>query len=250
MLRSSLQRKRAPDLLSSTQRSLNSLSGVTQTQIKTKCWGRSALILGDIPLPVSDRVFMLRVDPIPLKKLLIKRYRSKTFGALADWAQRVLPSLRENLTFEIPVPIKLPRKDRTVRIGVEVLQVGSNRPILGCRYQPPRSKIVPLVRKALEAKLPKLSGAEADRRILMLELVTLDVDSMVYETVCKLAKEFPLFLRVDEFVFVRNVFGLGVVFHTWNTDSNGWSVLVARAGVATATAFLTLDLSLLAPLDH
>ena len=99
-------------------------------------------------------------------------------------------------------------------------------------YLPSRPDIVSLVRKAFEEKLPKLSGASADRRILMLEVVTLDSDSKVYETAWNLAREFPQFLTVDEFVFVRNFFELGVIFRTWNTGSNEWSVVIARVNEA------------------
>lgn len=191
-------------------------------EVCTHLWG--------IQLPVSDRVFMLSLDPKNLKKLLTNRHRSKTLRELADWAQRALPSLHEKRELEILVPTNLPRKERTVRIGVEVWKVESNRPILPCcgYLAPPRPEVVPLVRKALEAKLPKLSGTKADRRILMLEVVTLDGDSKVYETVCKLAREFPQFLTVDEVVFVRNFFELGVIFRTWNTGSKAWSVVIAR----------------------
>lgn len=188
--------------------------------------------LEDIPLPVSDRVFGLSVDPKHLKILLTKKYRPKTLEALAGWAQRYLPPLYENREFEILVRAKLPRKTRTARIGVEVWKVGSNHPILGCGYPPPRSEIAPLVRKAFEDKLPKLSSAQADRRILMLELVTLDSDSKVYGSVCKLATEFPQFLTVDELVFVRGLPELGAVFRTWNTGSNEWSVVIARVNEA------------------
>ena len=189
--------------------------------------------LWGIRLPVSDRVFMLSLDPKNLKKLLTNRHRSKTLGALAGWAQQALPSLHDKREFEVLIPTSLPRNERIVRIGVEVWKAGSNRPILPCSgYLPSRPDIVSLVRKAFEEKLPKLSGASADRRILMLEVVTLDSDSKVYETAWNLAREFPQFLTVDEFVFVRNFFELGVIFRTWNTGSNEWSVVIARVNEA------------------
>lgn len=185
--------------------------------------------LWGIQLPVSDRVFMLSLDPKNLKKLLTNRHRSKTLGALTCWAQQALPSLHEKREFEILIATNLPRKERTVRIGVEVWKAGSNRPILPCcGYLPSRPDIVSLVRKAFEEKLPKLTGTRADRRILLLEVVTLDGDSKVYETVFNLAREFPQFLTVDEFAFVRNFFELGAVFRIWNTAANKWSTLIAR----------------------
>jgi hypothetical protein len=183
--------------------------------------------LSGIQLPVSDRVFMLSVDPKNLKKLLTKRHRSKTLGQLAGWAQQALPSLHDEREFEVLIPTNLPRSERIVRIGVEVWKTRSNRAILPCcGYLPSRPDIVSLVRKAFEEKLPKLSGARADRRILMLEVVTLDSDSKVYETVRNLGREFPQFLAVDEFVFVRNFFELGAVFCISNTVMNEWSTVI------------------------
>ncbi len=62
---------------------------------------------------------------------------------------------------------------------------------------------------------------------MIFEVVTLDSDSKVHETVCKLAPEFPEFLAVDEFVYARNFFDMRAVFRTWNTNLNEWSVLLA-----------------------
>lgn len=213
----------------------------TRVQEFEYCVGRQANpdedpILGEIgahlagvPLSVSDRVFMLNVDPKNLKQLLYKKYRSRTLQALTEWAQKFPPHLRKNEEFEIQVPVKLPPKERTVRIGVEVFKGSADHPIFGCcGYLWSSSKLVPRITKALEDKLPKLSQAQAERRILMLELVTLADDSKVYEAVLAHAKTLPDFLNVDELVFVRNFFEWGVVFRTWNTMSNKWSVFVAQ----------------------
>ncbi len=183
-----------------------------------------------ISLPVRDREFMLNVDPKNLKRLLTyKKYRPKTLDALTEWAQKFLPSLRENQEFEISVKAGLPHKDSIVRIGVEVFRVPTNRPILGCcGYLPPRPDIVSRVRKALEDKLPKLVRTQANRRILMLELVTLAGDSEVYETLLNVARDLAEFLKIDELVFARNFWDLGAVFRTWNTASNEWSAFVAQ----------------------
>ncbi len=185
--------------------------------------------LAGVPISVSDRTFMLNVDPKNLKRLLYKRYRSKTLEALTEWAQRFLPPLRRNQEFEIPIPVSLPASERTVRISVEVFEAPTNHPILGCcGYLWTRSELVPRITKALEDKLPKLSQAKADRRILMLELVTLADDSKVYGDVLAHAKTLPDFLSVDEVVFVRNFFEWGVVFRTWDKMPNRWSAFVAH----------------------
>ncbi|MGO9085626.1 MAG: hypothetical protein ACLQBK_10395 [Candidatus Sulfotelmatobacter sp.] len=185
--------------------------------------------LQGVSLPVSDRVFMLSVEPRNLRKLLAARRKSKALEALTEWAQRELPALREKREFEVEIPGNLPREARIVRIAVEVWKTRSNRPILGCGYLPPKSSLSSLVRKAFEEKLPKLSAAKVQRRILMLEVVTLDGDSDVYEAVRNLATDFPQFLAVDEVVFVRNFLQLGaVVFRTWNTTSNESSVVIAQ----------------------
>lgn len=183
-----------------------------------------------ISVAVQDRVFMLNVDPKNLKRLLTyKQYRSKTLGALTVWAQKFLPPLTNNKEFEIQIPVKLPPKDRTVRVGVEVFKGSADRPIFGCcGYLWPRSELVPRITKALEDKLPKLSQAKADRRILMLELVTLADDPKVYGPVLAHAKTLPDFLSIDEVVFIRNFFEWGVVFRTWDKMSNKWSAFVAQ----------------------
>lgn len=185
--------------------------------------------LAGVPLSVSDRAFMLNVDPKNLKRLLYKSYRSKTLEGLTEWAQRFLPPLRENQEFEIRIPVSLPTSESTVRISVEVFEVRTDHSILGCcGYLWPRSELVPRITKALADKLPKLSRARADRRILMLDLLTLADDSNVYEAVLAQARTLPDFLNVDELVFVRNFFELGVVFRTWSTMSDKWSAFVAR----------------------
>src|SRR5215469_15666714 len=143
--------------------------------------GEVTAYLCEIPIPVSDRVFFLGIDPRNLKQLLTNRFRSATLQALGKWARKTLPSLHEDREFKVLIPVKLPRKDRTVRIFLEVRQEiewnaeGSTSPILPCcRYAPYKPNLVPLVRKALQDKLPKLRESKADRRILMLEIVTLD----------------------------------------------------------------------------
>ena len=100
----------------------------------------------------------------------------------------------------------------------------------GIGHPAPRSEIVPLVRKALNDKLPKLGRARADLRILMLEMVIMHSVSAVYETMKKLAGEFPDFLKVDEFAFALNLIELGATFQLWNTSSNEWSTLTAQIG--------------------
>jgi hypothetical protein len=195
--------------------------------------------LCDIPIPVSDRVFFLGVDPTNFNKLLTKRFRSITLKALGNWARKVLPSLYEDREFKILIPAKLPRKDRTVRIFLEVRKEiewnaeGSKSPILpSCSYAPYKPDLVSLVRKALQDKLPKLRESKADRRILMLEIITLDRDASVHEAVCKFAPEFPDFLLVDEFVYARNLSKLcdQTFFRVWDTNLNVMALLVAIVG--------------------
>jgi hypothetical protein len=133
-----------------------------------------------VRFPVKDRFFSLGVDPRNLKKLLSKRYRSRTLGALEEWARKVLPSLQEDSEFVIPIHVQLPLAERTVRMSVRVWgdKGESDYPInVGGFYASYKPDLVSLVRKALKDKLPKLRRSEADRRILMLEIVTLDRDS-------------------------------------------------------------------------
>jgi hypothetical protein len=198
--------------------------------------GEVTAYLCGIPIPVSDRVFFLGVDPKNLRKLLTNRFRSATLETLGRWARKILPSLHEDREFKILIPVKLPRKDRTVRIFLEVRKElewnaeESKSPILPCcRYAPYKPDLVPLVRKALQDRLPKLRKSKADRRILMLELITLDRDASVHEAICKLAPEFPDFLLVDEFVYARNLSELcgQTFFRIWDTNLNVMELLVA-----------------------
>jgi hypothetical protein len=201
--------------------------------------GEVTAYLCDLPISVSDRVFFLGVDPRNLRKLLTNRFRSATLEALGKWARRVLPSLYTDHEFRVLIPVKLPRKDRTVRIFLEVRQEiewnaeGSTSPILPCcSYAPYKPNLVPLVRKALQDKLPKLRESKADRRILLLEIVTLDRDARVHEAVCKLAPEFPDFLLVDAFVYARNLSELcgQTFFRIWDTNLNAMELLVGLVG--------------------
>jgi hypothetical protein len=201
--------------------------------------GEVTAYLCDLPIPVSDRVFFLGVDPRNLKKLLSNRFRSTTLEALGRWARKTLPSLDEDREFKILIPVKLPRKDRTVRIFLEVRKElewnaeGSTSPILPCcRYAPYKPDLISLVRKALQDKLPKLRKSKADRRILLLEIITLDRDASVHEAVCKLAPEFPDFLLVDAFVYARNLSELcgQTFFRIWDTNRNVMELLVGFVG--------------------
>lgn len=167
-----------------------------------------------VRFPVKDRSFSLGVDPRNLKKLLFKKYRSRTLGALEEFLRKELPSLQEDSEFVIPIHVQLPRAERTVRMSVTVWRDKgeSDHPInVGGSYASYKPDLVSLVRKALKDKLPKLRRSEADRRILMLEIVTLDRDSRVHETVCKLAAEFSDFLAVDG----RNFFDQMAVFRSF-----------------------------------
>jgi len=150
--------------------------------------GEVTAYLCDISIPVSDRVFFLGVDPRNLKKLLTKKFRSTTLKSLGNWARKVLPTLYKDREFKVVIPVKLPRKDRTVRIFLEMRKEiewnaeGSKSPILPAVVTPPyKPDLVSLVRKALQDKLPKLRECKADRRILILENVTLDRDASVHE---------------------------------------------------------------------
>jgi hypothetical protein len=201
--------------------------------------GEVTAYLCDLPIPVSDRVFLLGVDPRNLKKLLTKRFRSTTLEALGKWARKTLPSIEEDREFKILIPVKLPRTDRTVRIFLEVRNEiewnaeGSQSPILPCcSYAPYKPDLISLVKKALQDKLPKLRKCKADRRILILEIVTLDRDASVHEAVCKLAPEFPDFLLVDAFVYARNLSELcgQTLFRIWDTNLNVMELLVGIVG--------------------
>ena len=97
---------------------------------------------------------------------------------------------------------------------------------------PYKPDLVSPVKKALRDKLPKLRECKADRRILILEIVTLDRDASVHEAVCKVASEFPDFLLVDEFDYARDLSELcgQTFFRIWDTNLNVMALLVAIVG--------------------
>ena len=79
-----------------------------------------------------------------------------------------------------------------------------------------------MLRKALQDKLEKLAAAEADHRILLLELPTLDSDRKVIATIQDLTDGFPLLSRVDRIVVAKTLGyrSEGVVFfYVWDVTA-------------------------------
>lgn len=84
------------------------------------------------------------------------------------------------------------------------------------------------MQKAFEAKLPKLSKAPADRRILILELGTMASFEEVCNAVNAVARQRPEFGAIDDLVFALNLFEVGAIFHIWNTRKRQWSSVAAK----------------------
>jgi len=132
--------------------------------------------------------------------------RTLVKDGLVSWAVMNLPALGVGTCQEFEVPICLPKgKSRKIRIRVEASErVPPMRPVCvsGCLPEDPK-RLLAIVRKALNDKLNKLVDAEADQRILLLELQTLDSERKVICQIRDMADRFPLLHRVDQIVIAK-----------------------------------------------
>jgi hypothetical protein len=184
----------------------------------------------DPNLRVLDRHFELHFYSGSLRKLR-KRHRSLVQQELVRWAVETLPALAargEVYKFNIPIPLP---KGKALEIGLDVKvseRVDPLRPIaVDGRLPGGSQRLVPVVRKALNDKLQKLVDAEADRRLLLLELPTTDSGRSLIDTVRDLAATFPLLKRISQIVVAKTLgFHLGeglVFFHVWDVAAEVWS---------------------------
>jgi hypothetical protein len=132
--------------------------------------------------------------------------RTLVKDGLVSWAVMNLPALGVGTCQEFEVPICLPKgKSWKVRARVEVSEhVPPARPVCvsGCLPEDLK-RLLPIVQKALNDKLDKLVDAEADQRILLLELRTLDSERKVIRQIRDMADRFPLLHRVDQIVIAK-----------------------------------------------
>lgn len=101
------------------------------------------------------------------------------------------------------------------------------RPICVSGVLPQGRRLDSQVRRALESKLQKLVDADADIRLLLIDIAThTDSDIAVARVISGLQHEFPLLAKVNEVAFAKT---LGfesegcIFFRVWNPHSQVWS---------------------------
>lgn len=149
---------------------------------------------------------------------LQRSYATQYSNALAIWATRVLPQLAPRAeSYQLQVPPLLQGEELGLKIDVTVSErIAGLRPVSVGGMLPADSerRIVPLVRKALEEKLPKLAATAAESRILLLELPTIDTsDSQIIGIIRDSQSSYAELTAVDHIVFAR----------TFNSEADPWA---------------------------
>jgi hypothetical protein len=140
---------------------------------------------------------------------LPRRLRQPYADALARWAAGTLPMLQlRPEVYRLDVPPLLQGRASATKIDVTVTErMDGIRPVaVGGRLPDDPHRMVPLIRKALRDKLPKLVAAEAESRILLLDLPTLDSDRQIIEVVREPHGTHPALAQVD-FLVTAYTFG-------------------------------------------
>jgi integrase len=186
---------------------------------------------GEAGLDLPDRRFDLFFHPHFLEKALL-RHRDRVCEALLAWACETLPRLPSPCRRLLRVPVPLPSgKTGQVRVEVAVsARAGRIAPVSVTGYLPedPR-RLHPVVRKALSDKLPKLVEAEADQRVLLLEVPITDGPVKVMQTVLELAENFPQLARVNR-IAAADTFAFRshghLVFWIWDFAGDDWAEIL------------------------
>lgn len=134
---------------------------------------------------------------------LQRRLRQPYADALARWAACTLPQLRMRPeVYRLQVPFLLQGYALETYIDVTVTErVDGIRPVAVGGWLPEDpQRMVPLIRKALSDKLPKLAAAEAEFRILLLDLPTLDSEWQLIEAVRNVHDSHATLARIDHVV--------------------------------------------------
>jgi hypothetical protein len=183
-----------------------------------------------LPDHLSDRWFQVYFRPNFIGKGL-QKHLAVVLQEVSKWAVRELPGLapRGHDGYPLRIPISLPSgKALSIQVEVEVwddMLVG--RPISVSGILPGGSRLVTVVRKALENKLPKLAATSANLRFLLIDLPGVaDSDNGILKVIRKLAPKFPLLGKIQGLVFAKT-FGFrehGVIFFSvWDVATQTWS---------------------------
>ena len=150
---------------------------------------------------------------------------------LKEWLAVTLPDLPISDTHHL----RCPSPKSVLRNVTLDVQVWDSRPtqrgIHVNGYLPADAdRLIPVIRKALHDKVPKLANAAAQEKLLMIEMPMIsDSHTRALEIIRDLGEEIPAFSMIDH-VVIAQTFGLeedhGVIyFFVWNRPSHTWSRL-------------------------
>jgi hypothetical protein len=153
-------------------------------------------------LDVAGRHFDITFYPGFLDGLP-RRVRQPYADALARWAVYTLPKLplrREVYRLQVPPLLQGTALGTNIDVTLTERIDGIRPVVVGGRLPDDPQRMVPLIRKALSDKLPKLAAAEAEYRILLLDLPTLDSDRQIIDVVREPHGTHPALAHVDYLV--------------------------------------------------
>ena len=169
-------------------------------------------------LDIPNKRFEVTFRPYVLSRLE-KSQRANFTTELGLWAENELPLLpvqRQPHTLSTP-KFTMSGLSVTLDVVVSERQPGM-KPVSVGGYPPSNSdRTAVLVEKALRDKLPKLTNANVNIRVLLLELPTLDSEWRIVKEAGALASRYPL-LQLVHYLVVAKTFGSpGFIFLVFKT---------------------------------
>jgi hypothetical protein len=155
-----------------------------------------------------DRRFDVRFRGNYLGKLL-RRFQPVVAEQLYTWAIETLSNLEKRdraHQFEVPIFLSGSSKKPRIPVHVDVSEpIEGVRPVIVGGYFPgDQNRFVPVVRKALTEKLPKLSDSKADLKLFLFELPIInEAPSNVIGILGKLESQFPMLRDINYFVVAK-----------------------------------------------
>jgi len=179
------------------------------------------------------RHFDIRFQGHFLGKLL-RRSQNIVTSQLHKWAIETLPTLKESdrtYAFEVPILVSAHKKPK-IQVHVDVSEpIGGIRSVRVGGYLPTEpERFVPIVRKALEDKLEKLTKSDADLRALLLELPIInETPSNVIDILTQLEAEFPKLEKVNYYVVANTIAYESegyLLYWVWDRSIQDWSEIL------------------------
>jgi hypothetical protein len=193
-------------------------------------------------LDVEGRTFKIWLYPNQLSRVS-QRSRSKVLDKILAWAAGNLPRLAvrpEVYRLEVPIS-SLIKGGLNLSMDVTVAEryPGEGPVSVAGRMPDDPHRLSDVLRKRLSNKLPKLVGAGADRRLLLLELPILESEQTVVNLLESMEQDFPLLDKVDHLV-VADTFGFSanqyVVFWVRVLGDSDWSEILEPIFSTSSTA--------------